>query len=190
MIFSVNCYCQDSREYFRQAEIKYDHKDYAGAISELNKFIDININYYKGYLFRGVVKSNLNDYRGAIADYDKAIKNNFACGDAYSCRGKAYSNLGNYIKAIEDFTQAMVFSQDSENYLLRGYCKAKLNDYRGAIDDYTAAIKRNPQNAKAYYRRGILRINNDMKDIGCLDLSKAGELGYTKAYDDIKQYCQ
>jgi len=27
------------------------------------------------------------------------------------------------------------------------------------------------------------------KDSGCLDLSKAGELGYFKAYETIKKYC-
>jgi len=28
------------------------------------------------------------------------------------------------------------------------------------------------------------------KDSGCLDLSKAGEMGYMNAYDAIKEYCQ
>jgi hypothetical protein len=37
--------------------------------------------------------------------------------------------------------------------------------------------------------RGILRINfGDMKN-GCLDLSKAGEMGDLKAYEAIKEKC-
>jgi hypothetical protein len=35
-----------------------------------------------------------------------------------------------------------------------------------------------------------VKIELNQKDGGCLDLSKAGELGYSEAYDKIQQYCQ
>ena len=41
----------------------------------------------------------------------------------------------------------------------------------------------------AYYNRGLAKIQLGQKDSGCLDLSKAGELGYVEAYEAIKQYC-
>jgi len=40
----------------------------------------------------------------------------------------------------------------------------------------------------AYYARGIAKIKSGDKNGGCLDLSKAGELGFD-AYDTIKKYC-
>jgi len=40
-----------------------------------------------------------------------------------------------------------------------------------------------------YYHRGISRIKLGRKDSGCLDLSKAGELGYFEAYESIKEFC-
>ena len=46
----------------------------------------------------------------------------------------------------------------------------------------------NPAFAEAYYNRGLVQIF--MKDTrkGCLDMSKAGELGIPEAYEILKQY--
>ena len=57
-----------------------------------------------------------------------------------------------------------------------------------AFEDYTKAISLNPAFAEAYYNRGIIQLF--MKDTrkGCLDLSKAGELGITEAYEVLKRY--
>ena len=43
--------------------------------------------------------------------------------------------------------------------------------------------------ADLYYWRGKAELKLDQKDNGCLDLSKAGELGLSKAYDAIKHLC-
>jgi len=36
---------------------------------------------------------------------------------------------------------------------------------------------------------GLSKILLGQKDSGCLDLSKAGELGYAEAHETIKKYC-
>ncbi|MDA9332749.1 tetratricopeptide repeat protein, partial [Saprospiraceae bacterium] len=59
----------------------------------------------------------------------------------------------------------------------------------GSIADYTKAIEIDPNYAKAYLNRGRSKLMLGQKDSGCLDLSKAGELGYGKAYEVIKEYC-
>jgi len=70
-----------------------------------------------------------------------------------------------------------------------GYAKAELQDYRGAIQDHNKAIELNPNDADAYFGRGLAKILSGQKDDGCLDLSKAGELGYAEAYEAIKESC-
>ena len=57
-----------------------------------------------------------------------------------------------------------------------------------AFDDYSKAIELWPSFAEAYYNRGLVQIY--MKDTrkGCLDLSKAGELGLNEAYSLLKRY--
>ena len=51
-------------------------------------------------------------------------------------------------------------------------------------------IELNPKKADAYFGRGISCLSIGQKDSGCLDFSKAGELGFPKAYDTIKDLCQ
>ncbi|MDE5706763.1 MAG: tetratricopeptide repeat protein, partial [Alistipes sp.] len=57
-----------------------------------------------------------------------------------------------------------------------------------AFDDFTRAIELDPLLAEAYYNRGLTQIY--MKDTrkGCLDLSKAGELGIDEAYGILSRY--
>ncbi|MDA2919073.1 tetratricopeptide repeat protein [Desulfobacterota bacterium AH_259_B03_O07] len=82
-----------------------------------------------------------------------------------------------------------IYSQTAQTYIDSGSKKHRQGDYRGAIKDYTKAIEINPKDAEVYYGRGLTKLYLGQKDSGCLDLSKAGELGYFKAYDFIKQYC-
>ncbi len=77
----------------------------------------------------------------------------------------------------------------AEEYYDSGIEKANSRDYQGAIKEFDKAIKLNPKLADAYYNRGLAKIELDQKDSGCLDLSKAGELGFDKAYEAIKEYC-
>ena len=67
--------------------------------------------------------------------------------------------------------------------------KVKKKDYLGAINDYSKAIELEPDFAEAYFNRGLTRIFLDDMEGGSLDLSKAGELGLTEAYNVIKRYC-
>lgn len=80
-------------------------------------------------------------------------------------------------------------SQKSSPYYLRGRSKARLEDYRGAIVDFNKTIQINPDFADAYLDRGGCKMLLGEKESGCLDFSKAGELGQTLAYDLIKSSC-
>ncbi len=60
---------------------------------------------------------------------------------------------------------------------------------RGEIENYNKAIEINPKDADTYYNRGLAKIELGQKYSGCLDLSKAGDLGHSEAYEAIKKYC-
>ena len=74
-------------------------------------------------------------------------------------------------------------------YYYRGNSKFKLYDYIGAIDDYSRSIELNPNNKMSYFNRGLSKLGLKQKENGCLDLSKAGELGFEFAYEVIKEKC-
>jgi len=87
------------------------------------------------------------------------------------------------------FIITLVYAQTAEDYLESGNTKYELKDYKGAIQDYNKAIELDPKYAVTYYNRGVAKILLGQKDNGCLDLSKAGELGHAEAYEAIKENC-
>ena len=67
------------------------------------------------------------------------------------------------------------------------YCLS--DDLPAAVVNYTKALELFPYIAEAYYNRGLVLIYLKDKEKGCIDISKAGELGILDAYGVIKKYC-
>ena len=58
-----------------------------------------------------------------------------------------------------------------------------------AIESYDKAIRLYPWMGDAYFNRGLVLIYLKDKEKGCIDLSRAGELGVDGAYGVISRYC-
>lgn len=125
-----------------------------------------------------------------MKDYNMSIESNPKFADAYYARGNVKMRLQDYYGAIEDYSAAIGVNENYvDAYFKRGKAKQLLLAYEDAINDVTKIIQINPKSIDAFYMRGILRIDfGDMKN-GCLDLSKAGELGDLRAYEIIKEKC-
>ena len=67
------------------------------------------------------------------------------------------------------------------------YCQS--GDLPEAIVQYTKALEVFPNLSEAYYNRGLVLIYLKDKEKGCIDMSKAGELGIPEAYSVINKYC-
>jgi tetratricopeptide (TPR) repeat protein len=113
--------------------------------------------------------------------------------EEYYDRALAKGKSEDYAGAISDFTKALKIDPEySLAYLERGSYKGRLGEHTEAIADITKAIELDPKYARAYFDRGfnkmglaigVNNINKSLKDSGCLDFSKAAELGYSQAYD-------
>jgi tetratricopeptide (TPR) repeat protein len=84
----------------------------------------------------------------------------------------------------------MSYSKWAAAWYNRATIKAYSGDYQGAVNDYAQAIKLAPKMAEAYYNRGLILIFTKRTQEACPDLSKAGELGISAAYNVIKRYCK
>jgi len=139
---------------------------------------------------RGFSKLASSNYTGAIADFNKSIELDPTDAISYNFRGVAKSSLNDHRGAILDYNMAIKLFQIYEAaYYNRGYSKVIIRDDEGAMEDYNHAIYLNPKYKLAYLNRGLLKCILGQKHDGCLDLSKAGELGSNEAYKLIEKYC-
>lgn len=188
LVFVVNA--QNAKELTQKGRELYEKRDFMEALLNLNKAIEIDPTYSNAYYLRGNIKDNFDDRHGAMKDYNTAIEKNPKFADAFYARGNVKMKLQDYYGAISDYSAAITVNENYiEAYFNRGKAKQMLQAYEDAINDCSKIIQINPRSIDAYYMRGILRIDfGDMKN-GCLDLSKAGELGDLKAYEAIKEKC-
>jgi tetratricopeptide (TPR) repeat protein len=190
IFYSFICYGQTAAEYSESGTAKEELEDYQGAILDYTMAIKIEPRNMMLYLKRGDAKYFLNDFRGAIADYSKGIEidPNFAV--LYISRGSRKDDLKDHQGAILDYKKANKINPDSNIYGLMGISYYSLKKYQEAIINLNKAIELDPDNFGAYHYRGIVKIKIGQKNSACLDWSKAGELGYTEAYNLIAKYCK
>jgi tetratricopeptide (TPR) repeat protein len=190
LLCSTWTFAQSAKDLTQRGRELYEKQDYMEALLNLNKAIEVDPNFAPAYYLRGNIKEAFEDHHGAMKDYNTAIEKNQKFADAFFVRGNVKMKLQDYYGAIDDYSAAILINENYiEAYFNRGKAKQFLQAYEDAINDCTKIIQINQKNVDAYYMRGILRIDfGDLKN-GCLDLSKAGEMGDTKAYEAIKERC-
>jgi tetratricopeptide (TPR) repeat protein len=165
---------------YKSGIIKYDMKNYQGAIADYDKSISVNPNYVKvfqTYFNRGMAKLKLNDFKGAIADFSWSIKMHANNAKAYTMRGLAKAKLKDNIDALTDFTKAIQLAPAFEvAYYNRGLTELSMQKYQAAIDDFTKAIQIDANFAEAYNNRGIAYYKTNQKEKARADIEKAKRL--------------
>lgn len=168
----------------------FEAQDFMEAIINFNKAIDLDPQAFQAYYMRGNIKRIFEDQHGAMKDFNMAIEINPKLFEAYFERGNIKFLLQDYYGAIADYTKTIELNENHvEAYYKRGQAKHQLEAYSDAINDCSKIIEINSKNVDAYFLRGILRIEHGQMEAGCLDLSKAGELGDLKAYELIREKC-
>src|SRR6267378_2560124 len=137
----------------------------------------------KKYVKQGIERFSRNDIVGAIAEYDRAIGIDPKNADAYLNRGKARRAAGDLDGAIDDYEVTANLAPDlavsnhdiTQAYLNRGYIRSNRMDIEGALADFDRAIKYDPNDAEAYFKRGraFLIIGNAKFAIADFDKSIA-----------------
>lgn len=100
-------------------------------------------------------------------------------------------NNFDYSEAIEDLqTAAAILPMFPFIHFDLGNLYTASNKPIEAIENYTKAIESYPAMGDAYLNRGLVQIVVKETEKGCIDLSKAGELGVGEAYRMIAKYCK
>jgi tetratricopeptide (TPR) repeat protein len=183
--------------YFGRATYKEYVQDYLGAKEDYDQVIRINPNYENVYYKKAYALYKLMLYNEAMVEVNNAIKINPNDADSYSMRGLVKFSLKDLRGALSDFLKADSIIPNKIWVLgCIGVTYSALNDCLMANIYFETIIILEPNNSNAYYGKGICECKlgyelnlNEMIERGCINLSKAGELGRVDAYKEIEKYC-
>jgi len=176
----------------------YNKNNLAETIKYTTQAIDNSITNEIGdfYFLRGLSKSNIGDYYGANNDYDYLIENYKKIKYNSNNLATLYNNKGYNLILLKKYKEAQplvdkAISLDKKTDYIwgtKGELEFYLGNYSDVVNAMSKSIKIKPT-ANSYYFKGLAEIALGNKEKGCSDLSKAGEMGETKAYTEIKNKC-
>jgi len=174
---------------YNRGRAKIYLSDYNGAMDDLSKAIDLGPDIMgafieQAYYFRGIAKLNLQDYKGAIADLTRYMAYDHRDAKAYYNRGMALYSTRDFNKAIEDFNGSIELNRGEADVLKGGLTMMDKKEIESAVNELDLIY------AKAYYYRGLSKIESGQKESGCEDLKKAAGLGSAEAREAMSVHCK
>ncbi|MCD8173598.1 MAG: tetratricopeptide repeat protein [Alistipes sp.] len=161
-------------------------KQYTSSVNTYTEAIDRNPTNAFLYVNRSTTRSEMTDF---ISSIDNSFQRITIDADPSSRLRNTSTRTYSYDESIADLNKAAKLLPELPHiFYNRGILLARSGRMPEAFEDFSRAIEIYPDFAEAYFNRGLVQIY--MKDTrkGCLDLSKAGELGITEAYEILKQY--
>ena len=142
------------------------------------------------YINRGVLRAEMIEFISSIESNVQVL----SMDDTGNTRARVKDQVNrqyDYTDAIEDMKKAAEIVPDLPYvYFNLGNLYCLSAEHINSIDNYTKAISIYPHMGDAYFNRGLVLIYLKDKEKGCIDLSRAGELGVQDAYGVIKKYCE
>ena len=164
---------------------------YGEAVSESSEDDGLNRLYGAFYhLNRGVLRADMIEFISSIENNVQVL----SMDDSGNTRARVKDQVTrkyDYTDAIADMNAALELVPDLPYLhfnLGNLYCLS--SEHINSIDSYTKAIEAYPYMGDAYFNRGLVLIYLKDKEKGCIDLSRAGELGVEDAYSVIKKFCE
>ena len=157
---------------------------------------DVAKSFYANY-YRAFYNMNRGVLRAEMIDFIASIQNNvqtLTMDDKGAIRARVsdqVSHTYDYSDAIADMEAAAELVPDFPYFyynLGNLYCLS--SQLVQSLENYDKAIRAWPQMGDAYFNRGLVLIYLKDREKGCIDLSKAGELGVADAYGVISKYCE
>lgn len=172
-------------------------KQYNSALTLYGKAIDALATDKYDALYKAFYYMNRSVLRADMIDFISNIESNvqtLTMDDQGTARARVSDKVNrtyDYSEAIDDMKHALETVDDIPYlYFNLAGLQSLSSDYVEAIDNYTKAISLYPYMGDAYFNRGLVLIYLKDKEKGCLDLSRAGELGIPESYNVIKKYCE
>lgn len=169
-----------------------EHLDNAVSLSGTERERAGYTRWYRAFYLmnRAALKAEMIDF---IASIEKNVQT-ISLDDKGNTRARlSDSRIHNYdySEAIADLREAIsILPELPYLYFDLGNLQCLSSQLVDAVSSYGEAISRYPAMGDAYYNRGLVLIFLKDREKGCIDLSRAGELGVPEAYSVISKYCK
>ena len=189
--FFLRALCESAQKQFNSSLGNYSkavESSAERASERLTQFDDYYAAFY--YMNRGVLRADMIEFIASIESNVQVL----TMDDSGNTRARVKDQVNrsyDYGDAIQDMQAAAEILPDIPYiYFNLGnlYCLSK--EHVKSIENYTKAIELYSYMGDAYFNRGLVLIYLKDKEKGCIDLSRAGELGVQDAYGVIKKYCE
>lgn len=174
---------------FAQAIIEAQKSQYNSALALYDKAVRNEPSQTFYYINRGALQADMIDFISSMESNVQILTLDNSRTARARVQDKAYQRY-DYTSAIHDMNKAATLMPSFPfTYYNLGNLYCLSGDLPESINQYSKAIDLYPVMGEAYYNRGLVLIYLKDKVKGCIDLSKAGELGIEDAYAVIKKYC-
>ncbi|MDX5320878.1 MAG: tetratricopeptide repeat protein, partial [Bacteroidota bacterium] len=141
--------------YFIFGLIKKELADTSSAISNFQKAVALDNDYFDAYMQLGLLLGAQKNKLGI--DYlDNAVRIRENSTEALYARGKLYQDLGGFKKAIEDYDRIIEINPHyAAAFYNIGWINFRMERFEPAIEYFNQAIISDEAYADAYYMRGL-----------------------------------
>ena len=175
---------------FAKAMLQSQASQFNNAMDSYSVAIDMDPDNPFPYLNRGVLQAEMIDF---IASMENSVQSLTIDADGNTTKTVVKdrsSTRYDYSAAIDDMLESQRRAPELPYvYYNLGNLYCLSDDLPSAVANYTKALEQFPYIGEAYFNRGLVLIYLKDKEKGCIDISKAGELGILDAYSVIKKYC-
>ena len=191
-----------AQAYYSLGVERLDSEDYAEAIVNFDKALELTPGYVRAHYMRGMAQFDLGDHASGIATLTQTLTIDSADPDLYYSLGSVKANLGDYDDAMVDLDKAIDLDAQHANAYnnlagvkfslgeaeeARGNIEEARDLYQAAITDCDKAIQIDPEDAYAYINRGNAKsAHGDLEGVRgntkeARDLYQAAIVDYDKA---------
>ena len=163
-----------------RADLLYELGKTKEAISQLNKYIEVNPEFFGGYYRRGFYKDNTADYDGAINDYSMSIALESTYAYAYLGRADMYRAKGEKGLSEADYKKVIELDTIPGNSSCAQYAYMELGNNENAIDFMNRIIESDKTDAGNYYDAACLYARMGRLEASIEMLRKSFKLGYRR----------
>ena len=175
---------------FAKAMLETASSQFNNAMESYSVAIDMDDTNPFLYLNRGVLQAEMTDFIASMENSVRTLTIDNSGNTTKTVIKERSNTKYDYSAAIDDMLASARLAPDFPYvYYNLGNLYCLSDDLPEAVVNYTKALDKFPYIGEAYYNRGLVLIYLKDKEKGCIDISKAGELGILDAYGVIKKYC-